>query len=40
MAVKLNVFTGSDGFHAFTVAASSRPKALMSKRKTARTAAG
>lgn len=28
MAVKLKVFTWSDGFHAFTVAASSRPKAL------------
>ncbi|WP_309627690.1 hypothetical protein [Brevundimonas sp.] len=28
MAAKLKVFTWSDGFHAFTVAASSRPKAL------------
>lgn len=28
MATKLKVFTWSDGFHAFTVAASSRPKAL------------
>lgn len=28
MAQKLKVFTWSDGFHAFTVAASSRPKAL------------
>lgn len=28
MAPKLKVFTWSDGFHAFTVAASSRPKAL------------
>ncbi len=28
MALKLKVFTWSDGFHAFTVAASSRPKAL------------
>lgn len=40
MAAKLNVFTGSDGFHAWTMAAPSRPKALMSKRKTARIAAG
>lgn len=28
MAPRLKVFTWSDGFHAFTVAASSRPKAL------------
>ncbi len=28
MAAKLKVFTWSDGFHAFTVATSSRPKAL------------
>lgn len=28
MAPKLKVFTWSDGFHAFTVATSSRPKAL------------
>lgn len=28
MAARLKVFTWSDGFHAFTVAASSRPKAL------------
>ncbi len=28
MPAKLKVFTWSDGFHAFTVAASSRPKAL------------
>lgn len=28
MAAKLKVFTWSNGFHAFTVAASSRPKAL------------
>lgn len=28
MAAGLKVFTWSDGFHAFTVAASSRPKAL------------
>lgn len=28
MAKRLKVFTWSDGFHAFTVAASSRPKAL------------
>lgn len=28
MAAKLKIFTWSDGFHAFTVAASSRPKAL------------
>lgn len=28
MALRLKVFTWSDGFHAFTVAASSRPKAL------------
>ena len=28
MAQRLKVFTWSDGFHAFTVAASSRPKAL------------
>lgn len=28
MVPKLKVFTWSDGFHAFTVAASSRPKAL------------
>ena len=28
MAAKLKVFSWSDGFHAFTVAASSRPKAL------------
>ena len=28
MAVKLKVFTWSDGFHTFTMAASSRPKAL------------
>lgn len=28
MVAKLKVFTWSDGFHAFTVAASSRPKAL------------
>ena len=28
MAVKLKVFTWSDGFHAFTVATTSRPKAL------------
>lgn len=28
MAAKLKVFTWSDGFHAFTVAASSRPRAL------------
>lgn len=28
MAAKLKVFTWSDGFHAFTVAATSRPKAL------------
>jgi len=28
MAATLKVFTWSDGFHAFTVAASSRPKAL------------
>ena len=28
MAGKLKVFTWSDGFHAFTVATSSRPKAL------------
>jgi hypothetical protein len=28
MAAKLKVFTWSDGFHAFTVAVSSRPKAL------------
>lgn len=28
MARRLKVFTWSDGFHAFTVAASSRPKAL------------
>lgn len=28
MAPKLKVFTWSDGFHAFTVAVSSRPKAL------------
>ena len=29
MAQRLKVFTWSDGFHAFTVAASSRPKALV-----------
>lgn len=28
MAAKLKVFTWSDGFHAFTVATTSRPKAL------------
>ncbi len=28
MAKRLKVFTWSDGFHAFTVAVSSRPKAL------------
>lgn len=28
MATKLKVFTWSDGFHAFTVATTSRPKAL------------
>lgn len=28
MAARLKVFTWSDGFHAFTVAASSRPRAL------------
>ena len=28
MAARLKVFTWSDGFHAFTVAVSSRPKAL------------
>jgi len=28
MAAKLKVFTWSDGFHAFTIATSSRPKAL------------
>lgn len=28
MAAKLKIFSWSDGFHAFTVAASSRPKAL------------
>lgn len=28
MAARLKVFTWSDGFHAYTVAASSRPKAL------------
>lgn len=28
MAARLKVFTWSDGFHAFTVAASSKPKAL------------
>lgn len=28
MAAKLKVFSWSDGFHAFTVAATSRPKAL------------
>ncbi|WP_312406097.1 non-reducing end alpha-L-arabinofuranosidase family hydrolase [Brevundimonas sp.] len=28
MAAKLKVFTWSDGFHAFTVATSSRPRAL------------
>lgn len=28
MAAKLKVFTWSDGFHAFTVAVSSKPKAL------------
>ena len=28
MAAKLKVFRYSDGFHAWTVAASSRPKAL------------
>lgn len=28
MAVKLKVFSWSDGFHAFTVAVSSKPKAL------------